>query len=729
MQTPNIPSIRDYWSDKTFQSNQPDAYLNQQDCSDDGSSSSSGTVKMGALSSLEDFDSWMPPRESYHPDELCIPSLLHHIEEETAEVIQGDPSGTQNATSSSLKDAEFSPSYCTKGTPQPRVRIDSKPLLCNFGSTLRSETTQSLPNLRGAANVFESGLADQTCPEGTVCRIDAWDASVQLFVNAVLSPKGQIEIHHHAHLTVTISEQEINGAQICFGLVVMNGPRGNFTRHLEAGHSSLFFNEEPSSSAALQPARAEIEVIRNRHDLEKPLDLYFFSSYPTSDHDNDPQVLPSVRPSRGRVLSESIYLSEPVSPLIMETTARSLYSTWKASQHPLSHVTQFKRIDMPPLYPLGLRDDLRIKVMEIPPVEFAPLKGLAATEIVWDFETKVQQLPGIPLTCHMSLFVEVSTTSSRIVTFDSHGWIPQFFLVDGRLATEKAAEWRQLDGQLTLFRQVHMVPGPIKLELTWQEPPNAPSSNGNDPYELLLPRVLDREVAGGRLMCKDITVFLINTGTRDQETPLEVGAATGLPTMHKGYKVFLNRMRNPRRPSERTPLLSPIAEGVEANDDTNSVEACVFAPVSESPIAESDPDSTPDLEANNGDGPAGDHDPDQTGHKSRRSGEIGWPRIFVFIVMMFFLLISLGMWRPGWPSGGLRDGLKNGSLDDSRLSHDVVDLGRRIDPVEDLGLGTLTDSMIAGTESYGSEEEKEEGGNLWRDLFDYALGWPGPIYE
>jgi len=734
-------SLCRYLPPKTLQTTDFDAENYEQDCSDDGSSSSSGTVKMGALSKLDlpDPNSWLPLADCYPVEQPCTPYLLHHIDEKMEGVPYQLCPSTPATVSSGLDDAFTSPSYYTNKAAQRKVRIDSKPKVCGSGPNLGLKTTQSLPNLREASHRSELESADPTHLEGVICQINEWDASVQLYTVAALSPKGRIEIHHHARISVRIPKQEIETERICLNLVVTHGLHGTHTRHLEAGHSSLYFDDEPFSLPSSKPANAEIEIIRNVCDIERPLDLYFASSYPTSEDHTDMQVLPSFRPSNGRVLSESVFLGEPVAPLVMKTKARSLYSTWKATPHPLSKVTQFERIDTPPLYPLGLRDDLRIAIMELSAVKFQSLGMLAATDVVWNFDIKIQQLPGTELECRMSLYLEVGMASNRLMTIDSHGWIPKFFLVDGSLATEQIAEWRHLGAQLTLFKQAHMLPGPMKLELNWQEPPDMTRSNGNKPYELLLPRVLDREVLGGSLTCKNIrAAFLANSGTKDH---FELESDAYLPTMHKGYRLYLNRKpKVPNLPGHQ-PTLSPISEGLEANNDTGSDQSFVTSP--ENRMAESNPETSfgpsPDLEANND--PPGGESPHEAGTESPQTGGLGWLRTVLFVIIMAAVLGNIWMVHTSWlpelgdfgtidimPASYHSHKVKNLTYvpaEDSRFSHEVEELGPRGD--ENLGLDTLTDSMIAGTESY--EEEEDGGWRWWRDTFDHTFGWPGPIYE
>lgn len=750
--TSNVPktaSLCRYLPDETLQRIECGIDNYEQDWDDDGRSTSSGTVKMGAWSNpdLPDPNTWLPLEDCYPIEQPRTPHLLLHLDEKMGDVSHRMNPKTSETTPTGLDDAFTTPSYYTKQTAQRKVRISSKPKICGPEPVLGFKATQSLPNLREALKLE---FGDPTPLEGAICRISSWDASVQLYTNATMSKKGEVKIQYHAHLSVTIPKQEIDTARICLNLIVTHGLRGNHTRHLEAGHSSLYLDDEPSATPSTEPAKAEIEIIRNVCDMERPLDLYFASSYPTSDHIKNMQVLPSFRPSNGRVLSESVFLREPDAPLTMKTKARSLYSTWKATPGSLNKVTQFERIDTPPLYPLGLRDDLRVGIMENAAVEFQSLNALASTDVVWNFDIEIQQLLGMALECRMSLYVEVQRASNRLVTIDSHGWIPTFFLVDGSLATEQVGEWRQLDGQLTLFKQAHMVPGPIKLELNWQGPPTMAYSECKSPYKLLLPSVLDHEVLGGSLRCKTIgTVFLTNPGARDD---FELESDTKLPTMHKEYRLYLNRKPTAQNAPVQLPRLSPIPEHVEANNYSTSADSHVTANTgSDQSIITSAEDQgaisqpslglIPDLEAN--DDPDGRENLHQDRTESRATDSVGWFRTLLLLfvaAMVVWLIWPLRMLFPPELRDGDRIGhlpnprlshevetLAYAPLENLRLSHGVEDLGPR--GVEDLGLETLTDSMIAGTESYGTEEGEVAGWRWWRDVFDYTFGWPGPISE
>jgi len=753
---PKTASLCRYVPNKTVQRRKYDLEDYEQDSSDDGSLSSNGTVLMAAspILDLPDPDSWSPLEYCYPVDQACTPYPAHHVDENLGDVSSQICASRPGTTSIAPDDAITSPSYHTQTTPR-KVRINSKPEFCGAEPKLELKVTQSLPNLREASNQF--GL-EHECPtrsEDAIYLISSWDASVQLYTNATMSQKGKIKIHHHVHLSVTFPKQKIDTARICLNLIITNGVQGKHTHHLEAGHSSLYLDDGVSAIPSSEPAKAEIEIIRNINDMERPMDLYFTMSHSTSDHSNSMQVLPSFRPSNGKVLSESVSLREPDAPLIMKTKARSLYSTWKATPHPLSKVARFERIDTPPLYPLGLRDDLRIEIIENAAVKFQSLNALAATDVVWNFDIEIQQLLGMALECRMSLYLEVEKNSNRLLTIDPHGWIPTLFLVDGGLATEQAAEWRQIDGQLVLFKQAHMLLGPIKLELNWQEPLDTALSNGECPCELFLPRVLDHEVLRGSLKFQDIgTVFLTQPGAKDH---IELESGTYLPTMHKEHRLYLNRNPKSLDAPRQLPGLSPIPEGVEADSDGASADSTVAADTDsgnsfitaindEAAQRGSQPSlgPIPDLEANND--PDGSENSHQDKNGPRGLGDIGWIPTLVFLIITVMILGSMWQLRIPFPPE-LPDGDSVGNVPDIRLSHDVEnltyppvtplgnprlsnkveDLGPRV-ASENLGLGleTLTDAMIAGTESYGLAEDEVGGWRWWRDKFDYTFGWTGP---
>ena len=102
----------------------------------------------------------------------------------------------------------------------------------------------------------------------------------------------------------------------------------------------------------------------------------------------------------------------------------------------------------------------------------------------------------------MSFFLEVGA-ATPLVSLGPHGWVPRYFIVGGRVATEKVGEcWKNKEGHITIFKQAHMAPGPIMVETYWQGSSECDKPDGSTTDDILLPRVTDRKVLGGRLTCR-----------------------------------------------------------------------------------------------------------------------------------------------------------------------------------------------------------------------------------
>ena len=648
-----------------------------------------------------DADPKIPDHE--RTETLCLPILPYSLaggyEDETCNQPPSTPRTPRAIVPSGGYAADSTPSYNARKALRRRVKWNSMARLYSSDGDARCEPPRSLPDLRAAANraqheigsskILSPGAADQMPLNDTIHEVDMWDTSVKLCTIVTMAQSGAIEIHHHAQLSVTIPKRDISSTRISIGLCVINSLQRDHTCYLESGQSSLFFGPDVSLSSSDRHG-AGLKIIRHIHDAEKPLNIYFFYTYPIASH--DPSVLlPSFRPTTGKVISESISVAEPMPPLVIRKVGRDDYSSWKSSQHAFNGVLHFERMEMPPLFPEGFKDDIRIKIMVPDPILYRSLGEISDTNVVWDLKIEVQMILGLRLDCRMSLWLEVGAASTLITT-DSHGWVPNYFLIDKRLATTTRGEWRQHEGRSILFKQADMLPGPIKLEMIWQEPTEVQHLDGNRAHQLLLPRVVDKEVLGGSFTCGNIgSVSFNNPGVKNNLFRCDEGAEIRFPTLHKGYSLHLSRVPN----RSQVPL-SSVKESVDISKD-------------------------PDPESHARDGC------EQISYRDDEAATTSHPSLRALILQILIAWALVASVFLGAESIRRRDGCKrdmvvrNGCLTvkDEATSFE----GAKLDfaPKKSASIGVVS----AIIEEHDDEEEEEEEGEGWRDWMDTALGWKG----
>ena len=350
---------------------------------------------------------------------------------------------------------------------------------------------------------------DSSCTQGvghvqdTPYAIELWESSVKLCSNLVQLADGKIQLNHFARMTVTVAETCMTADRVKLSIIVSNGIRTKHDRHLGAGQYSLFFEEDMSAPDTSSSKDGEIIVVRDTCDLKLPIDLYLSLTYRLPDQRFMVASLPTFRPRQGRTLSETIAITHPSPPLAMKPLSRGQFSTWKEMARYFSaHATSFERINMPRLYPEAFRDDIRIKIWTRTPVFFSCLDNLQPCDVVWDFDITIEETVQGTFECDMNFRLQVGE-ADRLVSIDPHGWTPKYFVIGGRLATEQEGEWRENDqGLLTLFKSNGMLAGPIHVATHWQEPKNVTPLCGIDTADLPLPRVTDLKIVGGELNCR-----------------------------------------------------------------------------------------------------------------------------------------------------------------------------------------------------------------------------------
>lgn len=340
----------------------------------------------------------------------------------------------------------------------------------------------------------------KNCPDVPALEVASWDCTVKLSTVVTVADSGRLHIHHLAVLSVMMPMGKLHAERVNLSIVVANALRNDQKRSLGPGQSSLLFQEDVSQSGFFPRGGVELVIERDSCDLEKPLNLYFAFTYP-SPHHFVMASLPTFRPKGGRSLSEVVFIAEPLPPLSMRTLTKGLLSSWKLCDHPVSQVTCYERIGLPRPYPAVCQDDIQMRILELDPVRFGAVGESDLSSMVWNLDITIHGRLGEQLECRMSFFLEVGP-ATVLSSFVPHGWVPRYFIVDGRVATEKSGEcWKNKEGHITIFKTARMTPGPIKLETYWQGPTNTRKNDGYISDSPPLPQIADRKMLGGRLTC------------------------------------------------------------------------------------------------------------------------------------------------------------------------------------------------------------------------------------
>ena len=687
--------------------------------SDSHSSSSSGTVKISALSDIDLPDAGMDfasdDRESFEAHNLPyapfharqeLGSPHHKTSPTSLKAINAVGEREGNVADSALSDQ-------TNRSIQRRVRWNSYAEINNLENHPGFGTTRSLPDIRAAAhrNRLDLGNIESVIPvsmdkaplNDKFHRISLWDTSIKLCTATTLAPNGNIDLHHHAQLCLIIPKQDISAKRIRICFYVANGVGCDRTFHLDSSQSSLFFKSD-SLPLSTERHEARIDVFRETSDAEEPLDVYITTSYPTSI--SDPTAwLPVFRPENGQVLSESLFIAEPTPPLIVKALLRNQFSTWTSDRPDSGQILRFERKKLPKLYPEGLKDDLGMKIIKPPPLPFPSIVGTRGSEIVWDLMVEVERILGLELECHMSLWLEIGTANT-LLCIDPQGWIPRLFLVDNNLASEAGGEWRQHEGHLILFKQAHMLPGPMKIEMTWQEPAERNFMDKDCIYQIVLPRIIDREISSGMFRCQGTgSAFFSDLEVGDHSYSCKQGVGIRLPPLRKGSELCLKQL--PHQPSRECSSGIPVEMELAPSSSTKTLDR----PTS----SEAESNARPGSQSGNATPRDADDDDDDSSENVRfdrppRKHLVVQAIVAWFIILSLFLALEIS-----------RNQMENKEplLADSSLLSETSELE---------GFDTGTNSHMASVDVESIAHNKiymNEEGEGWRDWVDTALGWKG----
>ena len=442
---------------------------------------------------------------------------------------------------------------------------------------------------------------EQGRPDVSAFEIGTFDCTVKLSTVATVTSDGKLHVNHLVLLSIIMPMQESGRLKVGLSFLVTNALHENCIRSLGANQSSILFKQDVSQLGSFPREGAELVVVRDRCDIEKPISLYFAFTYP-SPCQSVTTSFPTFQPKEGRSLSELVFIAEPLPSLSMKTSINDPLSSWKLCDHPLSQVTCYERIDLPRLYPTGFKDDIQMRLVKLAPVRFRTLGDSSLSSVVQKLEIIVYDRPGEQMECGMSFVLEIGAAKA-LVSLDSHGWEPRYFIVDGRVATEKGGEcWIDEEGHITILRNAHVAPSPLMVETYWQGSPRQGKLDGHSTIYLPLPRVMDRKVLGGKLTYQDneskkfgqrnsssssiVTsiVLLDHLGEKRRMHDSADATRTLLPTMDAGYKILYKRAaeagskysccappnRHPSPPvREDTQLFAPTVRDSDAKARTN----------------------------------------------------------------------------------------------------------------------------------------------------------------
>ena len=340
-----------------------------------------------------------------------------------------------------------------------------------------------------------------SCPDLSALEIATWDCTVTLSTVATVAGNGRLHVHHLALVSVIKPMEELHSERVSLSLVVANALRTDHKCSLALGQSSLLFKEDVSQPGFFPREGVELIIVRDSCDLKKPLNLYFAFTYPSPGH-FFMASLPTFRPKEGWPLSEIVFITEPQPPLSMRTFIRDPLSSWKIRHHPISQVTCYERINLPRLNPAGFQDYIQMRILQLDCVCFRALRGSTLSKFVWKLDITVHELHEGQTECRVSFFVEVGAATT-LVSLIPHDWAPLYFIIDGCVATKKSGEcWKDNEGHITILKQPHMGFGSILVETYWQGPQKYGSHNIHSTEKIILPRIADHKVLGGRISCR-----------------------------------------------------------------------------------------------------------------------------------------------------------------------------------------------------------------------------------
>lgn len=435
-------------------------------------------------------------------------------------IIPGLPRPDEPALSGSV-DFRIRPS-----ARQSSIDVSMDEAKCQFDKARTVEAqfdTRSLHDVQtGLVQIFgrfwpQNSKILRTRLKSPIYNILSWDASILVYTSPTWTKSQGVQFKHHARLQMKQPKPDIFAELVGFSFNIKHGPVQSREFVLKANRCSVHIEEDTGQrNGSVNNTSAQVTVYRDAGDWGLPLDVYFTTSY--TPEDQATMALPTLWPTSGKVLSESILLTKLSTPLVIEHVERAFFSSWQKTDVTEGSccMMRFDRVELPQLFPVGLKDDVIIRIRELCPVRFSALETLKDSLVpvetsspIWNLDIQIDRVCGQTLVCRMSLVVEVGDDSDRLVTFDAHNWAPELSFINGRLATQRRGEWREAeDGYLTLLKSSAMIVGQIvRVEMRWKELIIAGEFKGDSGVmsnvEYHLPTIIGKSVLGGSLTCND----------------------------------------------------------------------------------------------------------------------------------------------------------------------------------------------------------------------------------
>lgn len=342
--------------------------------------------------------------------------------------------------------------------------------------------------------------------------LTSWNSLNLLRTFPQWSHKYGLQVEHHVSMTVVALDQDIFAEQVKYSFFVKNGFGYAIEYTLHLGECLIELGDTNWQDGTTE-TYAKVTVVRPLEDLAKPLEVSFTMCYPKMD-----QLmirLPTLSPKDGSVISERILLAKPPRRLLVEHPESGSFSTWKRMGLHEGQLqdTCFDRIDLPRLFPEGLKDDIVLRITELLPVCFRALQCEGnpfipeePSNLVWNLQLNVDKVFGGDLECSMSFHTQVGS-SDQVLTVDPNDWTPDLFITGGQPATESVGEWQKhRNGDITLLKLPEMRERQIiEIALRWNKMilrEKVRSDDGEQSkIEYLLPKIIGKSILGGTLRC------------------------------------------------------------------------------------------------------------------------------------------------------------------------------------------------------------------------------------
>ena len=293
-----------------------------------------------------------------------------------------------------------------------------------------------------------------------------FSATVEMSTTVVPATEGEVWLHHRVKIVSEISDLDIFADRVELFLVVRNGLLAGVEYSTEIGTCTVL-HESILGPTGRKENEALLKIARDVKDLRADIDLSFTVPYQLN---QGATAYPTVRPIFGNVVSETIVLTCPNLPLMLEHVPQVQLSTWETFHYnePNHAMIRLERLQVPKSFPEELRDGPLIRISELSRVSFKSLESVDDAMMAGDpvYVTRnlvfnLYEISSGETICRIDVDVEVGQNDTLLV-IDSQGWCPCYSLIDNQLAMEQRGQWRETkDKYLMLFRADSMKQGDI----------------------------------------------------------------------------------------------------------------------------------------------------------------------------------------------------------------------------------------------------------------------------